>query len=74
MDTDLLSLDWPAVAMRLEEVMKAKSPQVLLWHCQLCKKERNERKQERKKERKRELVCLPTYTWLCQHKSEPSPL
>lgn len=27
---DLLSLDCPAVAMRLEDVMKAKSPQVLV--------------------------------------------
>lgn len=35
-DANLLSLDCPAVAMRLEDVMKAKSPQVLLWHCQLC--------------------------------------
>lgn len=35
-ETDLLSLDCPAVAMRLEDVMKAKSPQVFVWHCQLC--------------------------------------
>lgn len=35
-DSNLLSLDCPAVAMRLEDVMKAKSPQVLEWHCQLC--------------------------------------
>lgn len=34
--SNLLSLDCPAVAMRLEDVMKAKSPQVLEWHCQLC--------------------------------------
>lgn len=27
---DLLSLDCPAVAMRLDDVMKAKSPQVLV--------------------------------------------
>lgn len=40
-DTDLLSLDCPAVAMRLEDVMKAKSPQVLVWHCQLCQQETN---------------------------------
>lgn len=38
-DADLLSLDCPAVAMRLEDVMKAKSPQVLVWHCQLCQPE-----------------------------------
>lgn len=34
-DSNLLSLDCPAVAMRLEDVMKAKSLQVLEWHCQL---------------------------------------
>lgn len=27
--------------MRLEDVMKAKSPQVFVWHCQLCQQERN---------------------------------
>lgn len=41
-DADLLSLDWPAVAMRLEDVMKAKSPHVLVWHCQLCREEQGE--------------------------------
>lgn len=40
-DANLLSLDCPAVAMRLEDVMKAKSPQVLVWHCQLCQQEQN---------------------------------
>lgn len=40
-DADLLSLDCPAVAMRLEDVIKAKSPQVLVWHCQLCQREQN---------------------------------
>lgn len=40
-DADLLSLDCPAVAMRLEDVMKAKSPQVLVWHCQLCQREQS---------------------------------
>ncbi len=33
--TDLPSLDCPAVAIRLEDVMKEKSQQLLLWHCQL---------------------------------------
>lgn len=42
-NTDLLSLDCPAVAMRLEDVMKAKSPQVLVWHCQLWQ-QKNESK------------------------------
>ena len=40
-DANLLSLDCPAVAIRLEDVMKAKSPQVLVWHCQLCWREHN---------------------------------
>lgn len=33
--TFLPSLDCPAVAIRLEDVMKEKSQQLLLWHCQL---------------------------------------
>ena len=52
---DLLSLDWPAVAMRLEDVMKAKSPQAFVWHCQLWGKERKKQKDS---------TGRTPYTWL----------